>query len=175
MSYQTNSTLTAVIILRSANWDGSNAASQKSPANFSSFAGYKYVKADSDNVYVTIPDWTYGDSGYDPSYTTYEGTPTVLWTGTTRAGASYSSENAPTEAGSYTVTVTYPGGQTGSADFTVAPRLITACSWNRKGSLIYNGVEQIQGIPSNMRIRDWWRASIIPSPVTPQPMRAPIR
>ncbi|MBQ2828028.1 MAG: hypothetical protein IJF20_02180 [Clostridia bacterium] len=147
MKYQTNNTLTAATILRSQNWDGSNATNERSPANLSAFYASEYVKADSDNVYVTIKDWTYGDAGWDPSYTTYEGEPTILWTGTTRAGASYSADTAPTDAGSYTVTVTYPGGQTGSADFTVLPRAITACDMNLNDeNFTYNGTEQTANV-----------------------------
>ena len=149
MSYTTNNTLTAVTILHSANQDGSNPISVGSPANFSVFSSSasKYVKADSNTVQVTVSGWTYGDAASTPTYTDYDGEPTIRWTGTTRAGASYSSDTAPTDAGSYTVTVTYPGGQTGSADFTVAPRSLTQCVWSLDDSeLTYNGSEQTMGV-----------------------------
>ncbi|MBQ3100560.1 MAG: hypothetical protein IJC50_06170, partial [Clostridia bacterium] len=99
-------------------------------------------------VIVDIEDWTYGGTPKTPTYTEYDGEPTILWTGTTRAGASYSSDTAPTDAGSYTVTVTYPGGQTGSADFTVHPKqFIQYCGVSRNtASLTYNGSEQTMGV-----------------------------
>ena len=148
MAYENNNTLTAASILCSQNWDGSNAVGQRSPAKFSdlSLSFNKYVKADSSTVIVSIKDWTYGNAANTPTYTAYAGEPTILWTGTTRAGKAYSSDTAPTDAGSYTVTVTYPGGQTGSADFTVKPRSITTFGWNVKEQLTYNGEEQTQSV-----------------------------
>ena len=148
MSYRTNSTLTAATIWCSYDWDGSNPATHKGSAELSSFYSRKYVKADSSSVNVTINSWTYGDSGWDPSYTAYEGDPEILWTGTTRADEAYSSTtNAPTEAGSYTVTVTYPGGQTGSADFTVAPRSINNLIMTVSPDFFrYNGEPQTMGV-----------------------------
>ena len=146
MGYKTDNTMTAGTIMAGSSRDGSDATSMSGYADFSTLAGSKYVKADGNAVYVTIKDWTYGDAASTPTYTDYEGEPTFLWTGTTRAGVSYSSDTAPTDAGSYTVTVTYPGGQTGSADFTVAPRPISSCGWNFKNSLTYNGLEQTQSV-----------------------------
>ena len=145
MSYTTNNTLTAATILRSSNRDGSGAVSQRSPANFYELAAgaSKYVKADSSTVQVTVSGWTYGDTVKTPTYTDYDGEPTIRWTGTTRAGASYSSDTAPTDAGDYTVIVTYPGGQTGSADFTVAPQSLNQCVWSLDDPApTYNGTEQ---------------------------------
>ena len=147
MSYQTNSTLTAATIWCSYNWDGSNSASHTGSAELSSFYARKYVKADSSTVNVTIKDWTYGDAASTLTYTTYEGAPTILYAGTTRAGVSYSSATAPTEAGSYTVTVTYPDGQTGSSDFTVKPRSLSSCSIGFDGTAFtYTGEEQTKGV-----------------------------
>ena len=146
MGYKTDNTMTAGKIMAGSSRDGSDATSMGGSADFSTLADSKYVKADGNAVYVTIKDWTYGDAASTPTYSTLTGEPTILWTGTTRAGVSYSSDTAPTDAGSYTVTVTYPGGQTGSADFTVAPRPISSCGWNFKNSLTYNGLEQTQSV-----------------------------
>lgn len=146
MAYKTDNTMTAGMIMAGSSRDGSDVASMGVSADFSTLADSKYVKADGNTVYVTIKDWTYGDAASTPTYTDYEGEPTILWTGTTRAGTSYSSDTAPTDAGSYTVTVTYPGGKTGSADFTVTPVPIKFCSWNFKKSLTYNGLEQTQSV-----------------------------
>ena len=147
MGYKTDNTITAGTITAGSSWDGSDAASMSGTADFSTLAGSKYVKADGNAVYVTIKDWTYGDAASTPTYSTLTGEPTILWTGTTRAGKAYSSDTAPTDAGSYTVTVTYPGGQTGSADFTVAPRPIKSCVVTFDDSkLTYNGLEQTKGV-----------------------------
>lgn len=149
LSYVSGSsdTLTAATIQKSSNLDGSAPSSERSPASFSSLTNYSYVKADSTNVNVTINGWTYGDYPNTPTYTAYAGEPEILWTGTTRAGAAYSDDTAPTEAGSYTVTVTYEGGQTGSADFTVAPRSISSCSMSLNADyLTYSGEPQTMGV-----------------------------
>ncbi len=147
MGYKTDNTMTAGTIMAGSNWDGSDAISMSGSADFSTLAGSKYVKADGNAVYVTIKDWTYGDAASTPTYTDYEGEPTILWTGTTRAGKAYSSDTAPTDAGSYTVTVTYPGGHTGSADFTVHPQSINFCAvWLDDSELTYNGLEQTKGV-----------------------------
>ena len=144
----TTKTLTAPVIQISNNWDGSDPVTTSSPASLSMFnqTGRRYVKADGTTVAVTIKDWTYGSGASTLTYTKYGGEPTILYTGTTRAGASYSSDTAPTEAGSYTVTVTYPGGQTGSADFTVAPLAFSDCSMSLNDPLTYNGAEQTMGV-----------------------------
>ena len=147
MGYKTDNTMTAGTIMAGSSRDGSDAASMDGSADFSTLAGSKYVKADGNTVHVTIKDWTYGDAASTPTYSTLTGEPTILWTGTTRAGVSYSSDTAPTDAGSYTVTVTYPGGQTGSADFTVVPRPIKSCVVTLDDSVLtYNGLEQTKGV-----------------------------
>ena len=147
MGYKTDNTMTAGTIMAGSSRDGSDATSMSGSADFSTLADSKYVKADGNAVYVTIKDWTYGDAASTPTYSTLTGEPTVLWTGTTRAGASYSSDTVPTDAGSYTVTVTYPGGQTGSADFTVHPRSINSCVVTLDNSdLTYNGLKQTKGV-----------------------------
>ncbi len=147
MGYKTDNTMTAGTIIAGSSRDGSDAASMSGSADFSTLADSKYVKADGNTVYVTIKDWTYGDAASTPTYSTLTGEPTVLWTGTTRAGASYSSDTVPTDAGSYTVTVTYPGGQTGSADFTVHPRSINSCVVTLDNSVLtYNGLKQTKGM-----------------------------
>ncbi len=147
MGYKTDNTMTAGTIMAGSSRDGSDAASMGGSADFSTLADSKYVKADGNTVHVTINDWTYGDAASTPTYSTLTGEPTILWTGTTRAGKAYSSDTAPTEAGSYTVTVTYPDGQTGSADFTVAPVPINSCVVTLDDSeLTYNGLEQTKGV-----------------------------
>ena len=57
---------------------------------------------------VSIDDWTYGEeaNGYRLSGNLGGGAVSVLYTGTTNAGAAYESAEAPTEAGEYMLTVT---------------------------------------------------------------------
>lgn len=76
---------------------------------------------------VTIHGWTYGQSanGYTVTGNPGGGAIEAVYGGTTNAGAAYSGGQAPTEAGSYTLTVTvaetenYLGGSA-STSFTVA-------------------------------------------------------
>lgn len=76
---------------------------------------------------VSIDDWTYGQSanGYTVTGNPGGGAIEAVYGGTTNAGAAYSGGQAPTEAGSYTLTVTvaetenYLGGSA-STSFTVA-------------------------------------------------------
>lgn len=76
---------------------------------------------------VTIRGWTYGQSanGYTVTGNPGGGAIEAVYGGTTNAGAAYSGGQAPTEAGSYTLTVTvaetenYLGGSA-STSFTVA-------------------------------------------------------
>lgn len=91
---------------------------------------------------VTISGWTYGRKAMAPNYTTYAGTPSIRYTGTTNGGAAYDSTEPPTDAGSYTVTVTYPGGQTGSADFEVSHRNISGNTIFINDKLTYTGEPQ---------------------------------
>ena len=94
-------------------------------------------KADlpTDSIKVTMGDWTYGtpadpvlddDNGYtDGAERTY------LYTGTSANGTKYDSAYKPTDAGTYTVTVTfgestnYLGGSVTSAEFTISPKELT--------------------------------------------------
>lgn len=78
---------------------------------------------------VTITGWTYGTTANAPvpaTTTNDANAVTYLYTGTTNAGVSYSSEAAPTEAGKYSVTATfaettnYTAYTTAAATFTIA-------------------------------------------------------
>lgn len=76
---------------------------------------------------VSVSGWTYGQTanGYTVSGNPGGGAVQAVYSGTTNAGAAYSSAQAPSEAGSYTLTVTvaetdnYLGGSA-AASFTVA-------------------------------------------------------
>jgi hypothetical protein len=109
--------ISAPFVRGSRNYDGSELAEDWSTDDYYRVYDASYVK-------VSIEEWEYDSwagTVIEPQYTAYAGDPVILYTGTLRRGGSYSSETKPTEAGEYTVTVTYPGGQTGSADFEITP------------------------------------------------------
>ena len=83
------------------------------------------------NLTVTMPDggWTYGGTAVNPSFTEPTGaTTTIQYTGTANDGTAYGlSSDKPTNAGSYTVTVTCETTNTiytGTAGFTIAKKSI---------------------------------------------------
>lgn len=110
---------------------------------------------DKDSMTIAQTGCTYGETL--PNYTltgepTEEHTTTVLYTGTTRGGASYSDPAKPTEAGIYTVKVTCETAdkvyEATSAAFTIAPANISGATVALGASLTYNGSEQTQDITS---------------------------
>lgn len=108
-------------------------------------------KADlpTDSIKVTMGDWTYGtpadpvlddDNGYtDGAERTY------LYTGTSANGTKYDSAYKPTDAGTYTVTVTfgestnYLSGSVTSAEFTISPKELTFTASLAEGAAITYG------------------------------------
>lgn len=83
------------------------------------------------NLTVTMPagGWTYGGTAVNPSFTEPTGaTTTIQYTGTANDGTAYGlSSDKPTNAGSYTVTVTCETTNaiyTGTAGFTIAKKSI---------------------------------------------------
>lgn len=83
------------------------------------------------NLTVTMPDggWTYGGTAVNPSFTEPTGaTTTIRYEGTANDGTAYGlSSDKPTNAGSYTVTVTCETTNaiyTGTAGFTIAKKSI---------------------------------------------------
>ena len=101
------------------------------------------MKATGSELNVSIADWAYGSAASELSYDDYyDGEPTILYTGITLLGADYSSSETPENAGSYTVTVTYSNGQTGSADFTISPHDLTKNVVLQPAAMTYNGTEQ---------------------------------
>ncbi len=131
--------LDAPIVRGSRNYDGSELAEDWSTDDYYRVYDASYVK-------VSIEDWEYDSwagTVIEPQYTAYAGDPVILYTGTLRRGGSYSSETKPTEAGEYTVTVTYPGGQTGSADFSVTPQYIYYADYDYDSAAqaVYDGTE----------------------------------
>ncbi len=102
-----------------------------------------------DSITVTMGDWTYGtpadpvlddDNGYtDGAEKTY------LYTGTSANGTKYDSAYKPTDAGTYTVTVTfgestnYVGGSVTSAEFTISPKELTFTASLAEGAAITYG------------------------------------
>ncbi|WP_369297781.1 S-layer homology domain-containing protein [uncultured Neglectibacter sp.] len=89
------------------------------------------------NVSVTQSGTTYGTALSDPAAaqsaidngTDLSGTYTYRYTGTTAAGKKYNSTEKPTDAGTYTVTATLVSSThvgSGSAEFTIAPKALTA-------------------------------------------------
>lgn len=93
-----------------------------------------FVKVQAKNrvdLTVTMPDggWTYGGTAVNPSFTEPTGaTTTIQYTGTANDGTAYGlSSDKPTNAGSYTVTVTCETTNTiytGTAGFTIAKKSI---------------------------------------------------
>ena len=84
-----------------------------------------------EDLAVTMPDggWTYGGTAVNPSFTEPTGaTTTIQYTGTANDGTAYGlSSDKPTNAGSYTVTVTCETTNTiytGTAGFTIAKKPI---------------------------------------------------
>ena len=94
-------------------------------------------KADlpTDSIKVTMGDWTYGtpaDLVLDDANGYTDGAErTYLYTGTSANGTEYNFADKPTDAGTYTVTVTfgestnYLKGSVTSAEFTISPKELT--------------------------------------------------
>ena len=112
-----------------------------------------------------INGWTYGSAASEPTYTIsneYDGQITYLYTGTTNGGIAYSSANAPTEAGSYTLTLTIAatdncdieeGKGSVSKSFTIARKVVTAPSATLQ-TIPYDGAKHapdLSGLDSNCR------------------------
>ena len=101
------------------------------------------------SVIVTISDWTYGDQAKEPDIGGIEesAATTAFYSGTTNAGKEYSSTTAPTEAGTYTVTVTwdettnYTAGSAAPVPFTVEKAKLTKPTAN-DNTFTYTGAEQ---------------------------------
>lgn len=101
---------------------------------------------------VRQEDGTYDTALTDPQYSKppTEGTQTVSYTGTTRSGVQYGPSNAaPTDAGSYTVTVTYETPDTiylGMDTFSIAPVDLASATVELGSALVYNGHAQTQQV-----------------------------
>ncbi len=101
------------------------------------------------SVNVSIDGWAYGDQANEPDIDGIEesAATTAFYSGTTNAGVKYSSETAPEEAGTYTVTVSwvktdnYTAGSVESAEFTVEKAKLTKPSAN-VDPFVYTGAEQ---------------------------------
>lgn len=92
-----------------------------------------YVARADMQVGVSVTGWTYGTEPTDPDFT---GRPdeatdyTLLYEGNTLNGGTYSGQEAPTDAGTYTLTVTFNptanyNGTTVSTSFNVSAALVT--------------------------------------------------
>ena len=101
------------------------------------------------SVDVSIDGWTYGGQAKEPDIGGIMENPdlTAFYSGTTNAGTEYSSTTAPTEAGTYTVTVSwaettnYTAGSVESAEFTVEKAKLTKPSAN-VDPFVYTGAAQ---------------------------------
>ncbi len=95
-------------------------------------------KADlaTDSITVTMGGWTYGDAPKSPSISGIDNFPGLTpssynYKGMSANGTKYDSADKPTNAGTYTVTVTfgestnYVGGSVTSAEFTISPKELT--------------------------------------------------
>ena len=100
-------------------------------------------------VGVTVEDWTYGETASVPSVSGNDGQGevTYLYVGQTNAGTEYSSATAPTDAGTYTLTVSiaqtqnYQAGEATSAQFTVNKKQVERPQADGT-SFTYNGLQQ---------------------------------
>ena len=100
-------------------------------------------------VGVTVEDWTYGETASVPSVSGNDGQGEViyLYVGQTNAGTEYSSATAPTDAGTYTLTVSiaqtqnYQAGEATSAQFTVNKKQVDRPQADGT-SFTYNGLQQ---------------------------------
>ncbi len=97
--------------------------------------------------------WTFGSAAADPSYTTPVGTTktTVRYTGTTTNGDTYGpTADKPTEAGSYTVTVTCETEDTiytGTKGFTVERQSIASLNVSlAEDRFVYDGNEKTPAV-----------------------------
>ena len=101
------------------------------------------------SVNVTISGWTYGETAKDYEIVGIMESAdlTAVYSGTTNAGKEYSSETAPTAAGSYTVTVSwkettnYKAGSAAPVEFTVEKAKIEKPTAN-VDPFVYTGAEQ---------------------------------
>ena len=101
------------------------------------------------NLSVSMDNWTYGGTANEPRYDASEGvTATVTYA---KADGSALSER-PTDAGSYTVTVSYETDteiRTGTAEFTISPKLIEGATVTRNTSeQVYDGGEKKPAVTS---------------------------
>ena len=106
-----------------------------------------------EGISVTMDDWTYGDAPKSPSISGADiisgAERTFLYEGT--GATEYSSSDRPSDAGTYTLTVTYDesanylGGSVVSGEFTIAPyELIFRVE--RTGNIIYGSYAEPNGI-----------------------------
>ena len=100
-------------------------------------------KPTANDIHVSIPGWTYGETANAPVYTVPEGvTATVTYA---KADGTVLSEQ-PTDAGDYTVKVQYETDteiHTGTADFTINPKNLQQKMLAKiTGDRNYNGMEQ---------------------------------
>ena len=101
------------------------------------------------SVSVTVTGWTYGDPANAPVVEGNEGSGNVtyLYTGQTNGGQPYSSADAPTDAGTYKVTVTieatqnYEGGNAESAEFVIDKKQLAKPTEDTT-TYTYNGSQQ---------------------------------
>jgi uncharacterized repeat protein (TIGR02543 family) len=110
------------------------------------------VEKEPTTLAVTQAGTTYGSALPTAVFTTPAGasTPVFKYSGTlTKDGSAYNSTTAPTEAGSYTVSVTCETTDyiySGTAAFTIAQANIGSATVTLGTSLTYNGSEQTQAV-----------------------------
>ena len=121
--------------------------------------------ADVDTVYVKmgnafsvmISGWTYGDDPSEPVFSNPGRVVSCTYTGTDVFGDQYESNDPPTNAGSYIITVIYDGDKEENVRFTVAPRTGGTIT-HPAGRYVYNGTEQVP-LPVNVK----WNGKVIDS------------
>jgi|GEM_PF-3559910 len=90
----------------------------------------KSMIMDSERVVVKQSDQTFGSAAVGPTYTVYEGSgvPVITYEGIlSKNGAAFGpTTTTPSEAGEYTVTVTYADRRSGNTSFTILPKSINS-------------------------------------------------
>ena len=107
------------------------------------------VAKKSENLAVSMTGWTYGETASTPEYTVPDGvTAEVTYA---KADGTVLGER-PTNAGDYTVTVSYETDNeihTGTAEFTISPKLIEGATVTRDQSeQVYDGGEKKSAVTS---------------------------
>ncbi|MCL2284463.1 MAG: MBG domain-containing protein [Fibromonadales bacterium] len=76
--------------------------------DYSGYSGFATFTINKLNFSISIVKWAYGDKPNTPVYSTVPEIPDISYSGTINGGGTYNNKTPPTEAGTYTVTATFP-------------------------------------------------------------------